>query len=359
MSDKERGANAGPYCIGFLGADWWGSDARALATELRAMGNLLIERHYEDYLPTKWKSLSLRALRRAARPLISSEYNRAVCELLEIDALDFLLVFKGVLLNESTLLKFRDRNKACYCVYPDVSFRAHGRNIWDCLPHYNCVFTTKSFHMEDQGLRNRAREMRFVPHGFDPQVHRQVVSSEHLRRHYECDVSFVGVWSPKKEKAIEAIVCALPDISVHIWGPYWNRAGEAVRARWRRRSAHGDELAAIYSCSRINLGLLSESGPDGVEGDRTTARTWQIPAAGGFMLHEDTLELRRAFQADREVAVFLDHETLVQKIKIYLNEPGRREEVKQAGFDRTLRSRYTYRTAADQIVNFHRMERGE
>ena len=38
--------------IGFLGADWWGSDARAAGAELRRRGYLLIERHYEDYFPT-------------------------------------------------------------------------------------------------------------------------------------------------------------------------------------------------------------------------------------------------------------------------------------------------------------------
>jgi len=61
-----------------------------------------------------------------------------------------------------------------------------------------------------------------------------------------------------------------------------------VQERWQGRGAYGDELAIVYCCSRINLGLVSESGGGTSQGDETTARTWQIPAAGAFMIHERT-----------------------------------------------------------------------
>jgi 2-polyprenyl-3-methyl-5-hydroxy-6-metoxy-1,4-benzoquinol methylase len=51
----------------------------------------------------------------------------------------------------------------------------------------------------------------------------------------------------------------------------------------------------VYSASKINLGLLSEAGGGTTLGDQVTARTWQIPAAGGFMLLESTEELVRYF----------------------------------------------------------------
>lgn len=357
MADHLQDEAVESYCIGYLGADWWGSDARALACELRRLGHLLIERHYEDYLPTKWRSLPLRAIRRVSRRWIVEEYNRAVRELLCIEALDFLLVFKGMLLDEATLREFSRRGTPCYCVYPDVSFQAHGANIWDCLPHYDCLFTTKSYHLDDPRVRGRTRQLKFVPHGFDQDVHRPVALSPRLRRNYECDVSFVGVWSPKKEQAIAAIVRGVPGTSVNIWGPYWDRACDQVRVCWRRRSAHGDELAAIYSSSRINLGLLSEAGRDGLQGDLTTARTWQIPASGGFMLHEDTMELRSAFKPDSEVAVFQNHEELVQEVRRYLADPIKRQEIQKAGQLRCVESQYTYRTAACEVIAYHEKER--
>ena len=114
------------HLIGFLGADWWGSDARAMAMSFRRGGHLLVERHYEDYLSTKWQSLGLRVLRRLALPAIRREYNRAVAELLSVHALECLVVFKGMLLEPDTLRAFSSKGVPCYLVYPDVSFRDHG-----------------------------------------------------------------------------------------------------------------------------------------------------------------------------------------------------------------------------------------
>ncbi len=346
-------------CIGFLGADWWGSDARALSAELRGQGHMLIDRHYEDYFPTKWRSDLMRGLRRLLRSCMAAEYNRAVEELLQVKAMDFLLVFKGMLLSPETLQKFRANGTKCYCVYPDVSYQDHGANIWDCLPLYDCVFTTKSFHLEDDSLHRRVRRLEFVPHGFDPEVHRPIPLTTNLHDYYASDLSFVGVWTPKKERILSALVAALPDLSLKIWGPFWERAAPLVRSRWQGRAAHGDELAAICTNAKINLGLLSEAGGGTIKGDQTTARTWQIPACGGFMLHEDTPELRKAFTAGEHIAVFGNTDELVAAIRSYLGDDELRDRVRTAGHQHCMNSGYSYRTAADRILTYHRSGTGQ
>lgn len=340
-------------CIGMLGADWWGSDARAMGAVLRKDGHILIERHYEDFLSTKWRSLPLRMLRRAIRGTIAAEYNRSVAELLQIDALCFLLVFKGMLLSRKTLQRFRDAGTPCYCVYPDVSFQDHGTNIWDCLPLYDCVFTTKSYHLLDDQLQDHVRDLRYVPHGYDPEVHRPIPMNQQLLKNYGCDISFVGVWSPKKERILAALLVAMPELTIRIWGPFWDRACATVQARWQKRSAYGDELAAICSGTRINLGLLSEAGGGTHSGDQTTARTWQIPACGGFLLHEDTHEVRESFRAGEEIAVFGTEAELVEMVRKYLADEALRDQVRQAGFQRCMSSAYTYRNAVDKVLAYH------
>ena len=347
------------FCIGFLGADWWGSDARALAAELRGQGHMLIDRHYEDYFPTKWRSVLMRGLRRLLRNCMTAEYNRAVEELLQVKAMDFLLVFKGMLLSRETLVKFGAAGTKCYCVYPDVSYQDHGANIWECLPLYDCVFTTKSFHLEDADLHRRVRRLKFVPHGFDPEVHRPIPLTANLLDYYSSDLSFVGVWTPKKERILSALVAALPNVSLKIWGPFWGRAEPLVRSRWQGRAAYGDELAAICTNARINLGLLSEAGRGTVKGDQTTARTWQIPACGGFMLHEDTAELRKAFTAGEHIEIFGNTDELVSAIRRYLGDDELRDRVRTAGHQHCMNSGYSYRTAADRILAYHRSANGQ
>ena len=337
----------------FLGADWWGSDARALAVALRRAGHALVEVIYEEFFPLQWSTVPLRALRRLARPWFVQNYNQAVLSHAGNPAIDFVLVFKGKLLQSSTLERFRQQGTPIYCLYPDVSFLDHGPEIWDCLPFYDCLFTTKSYHLEDAALRGRVRQMMLVSHGFDPEVHRPVALSEGRTRQYGCDVSFVGCWSPKKEALVAAIIRGCSGVSVRLWGPGWERSAHAVRSRWEGRGAFGDELAVIYGASKINLGLVSEAGGGTKVGDLVTARTWQIPAAGGFMLHEDTVELRRYFEPQREVGVFQSASDLAGRVTYYLANADERVRMLEAGHRRCLESRDTYEAAADAILRFH------
>jgi spore maturation protein CgeB len=337
----------------YLGADWWGSDARALAVALRLSGNALIEVIYEDFFPVHWSTFPLRVLRRLGRGLFARNYNQAVAEHATNQAIDFVLVFKGMLLEGATLEGFRRRGIPVYCFYPDVSFLDHGRNIWDCLPLYDCLFTTKSFHLDDSALRSRVREMRLVSHGFDPEVHRPIELTDRMKEHYGCDVSFVGCWSSKKETLLAGVVRGCPDLDVRVWGPGWGRSGPAVRQRWQGRGAYGDELAIIYCASKINLGLVSEAGGGTKVGDLVTARTWQVPASGAFMLHEDTLELSRYFQPGREVGVFTSALDLPAKLRFFLDNQEERMRVLEAGRRRCLDADYTYLGAVQAILQFH------
>jgi hypothetical protein len=337
----------------YLGADWWGSDARALAVAFRKTGNALIEVIDEDFFPLQWSTVPLRALRRLARPWFVQNYNRAVLRHAGNPAIDFVLVFKGKLLQAATLERFREQGMPIYCFYPDVSFLDHGPEIWNCLPLYDCLFTTKSYHLEDAALRSRVKQMKLVAHGFDPEVHRSVALSEGVKRQYGCDVSFVGCWSPKKEALLACIVVECPDLNIRIWGPGWGRSAPAVRSCWQGRGAFGDELAIIYGASRINLGLVSEAGGGTKVGDLVTARTWQIPAAGGFMLHEDTPELAQYFQPGREVGVFQSATDLPSRVRDYLSNEPTRIRTLEAGHRRCLESGYTYDAAARTILEFH------
>ncbi len=351
--DRTGAAGGGGLAIGFLGADWWGSDARAMAVELRRRGHIVIERNYEDYLPTKWRSPLLRGVRRILRPWMMAEYNRAVEELLRVRGLDILLVFKGMVLDPRTLARFRERGVVCYCFYPDVSFRDHGDNIPGCLPLYECVFTSKSYHMDDPWVLERAKKLVFAPHGFDPEVHRPVAAGAGADSAYACDASFVGMWSPKKERILRGLCRALPQLDLRIWGGGWQRACEEVRVRWEGRGAFGDEASAVYGASRINLGLLSEAGTGTASGDKTTARTWQIPAAGGFMMHEDSTEVREVFRDGEDAVLFSSVDELVSKVEAYLSDEAARKRIAAAGREAVLRVPCTYRRAVDIILSHH------
>ena len=56
-------------------------------------------------------------------------------------------------------------------------------------------------------------------------------------------------------------------------------------------------------------------------GDLITARTFHIPACGGFMLHERTAEVREFFDEGRECAMFEGAAEMVAKVGYYLDHP--------------------------------------
>ncbi len=344
-----------PSTILYFTTDWWGSDARALGQSLRAEGHALIECNYEDYFSLSWSSTLLRIIRRLIRPLIAADYNRHAQALLRSSKVDFILVFKGMLLSPETLQLAKELKLPVYCFYPDVSFMSHGANIPQCLPYYDHIFTTKSFHLSDSKLQKINPNWSLIQHGYDPEVHRALELSESQKQNYGCDLSFIGCWSPQKEYTLNTILTALPELDLKIWGPGWHKANTPVQKCWMKRGAYGDELALIYNASRINLSLLSEASSDTQSGDQVTARTWQIPASGGFSLHQSNRELAQYFVLGKEIAVFEDDNDVSSIIQNYLKDETTRRQISHAGKQRAIRSGYSYNQAA-QIITEHYLD---
>jgi len=44
----------------------------------------------------------------------------------------------------------------------------------------------------------------FMPPAFHPEVHRKFACDASDHERYDCDVSFIGTWSPKKQALLEA-----------------------------------------------------------------------------------------------------------------------------------------------------------
>ena len=76
------------------------------------------------------------------------------------------------------------------------------------------------------------------------------------------------------------------------------------------------------------------------------------------MLHEDTEELRAAFSVGEHIAVFRDTEELVAAVRHYLGDDVLRDRLRLAGYQHCLKSGYSYRTAADRILAYHRSAMG-
>jgi spore maturation protein CgeB len=335
-------------------AKWWGSDARALAQAFRKLGHVIFDMDEEDYIPFRWEGAPSRILRRLFMPVFIDDYNRAVFEKAANSSYDFILAYKGYFLKAKTVASLRNARKPVFNFYPDVSFEDHGGNIPASLRHYDCVFSTKSYHGKREIDKFGIKDLVHVRHGFDSEVHRPITLSDEMLSHYGCDVSFVGCWSPEKERCLSYLLELAPKAWLRVYGVGWKYASGEFKQRMGsnlKPGAYGDELSIVYCASKVNLGLLSSSSDPELR-DQTTARTFQIPATGSFMLHEDTPEIRKYFEADREVMLFGSNEEMVEKIQLALSSPSLREAIRMRGYERCHRERYDYINAARAIVSY-------
>lgn len=351
MPNKQIKNNYTILAPGF--AKWRGCDPSALAQSFRSMGHNVLEIDAEDYVPWRWGAFLPRILRRLFIKILVDDYNRAVVQQAESSAFDFILVFKGMYLKDTTVSMLRSFGKPVYNFYPDVSFTDHGFFIPAALRHYDSVFTTKSFHGKKEIETFKIRDMVHVRHGFDPEVHRPVRLSPAQIKHYGCDVSFVGCWSPEKEELISYILAHRKNLKVVVYGIGWKYAGSEFKkalGKNLRPGVFGDELAIVYNASKVNLGLLSRAAGDQTMSDQTSARTFQIPASGSFMLHEDTPEVRSYFQPKNEIMLFSREADLLLKLDAVLGNDTLRETIKTNGYQRCMKEPYDYSSAAEMIV---------
>jgi len=334
----------------FVGPQWHGSNAAGLTRALRQLGHAVKAIDPDAFFPFG-QSTAVRFIRRLARSCFVREYNNEILKYARIMQPHFTLVYKGSGVLSQSVTSLRGLGAPVFLIYPDVSLHSHDRLIPRCVPLYDWVFTTKSFGPHDLQTHFGINCTEFLPHGFDPSIHRPLALGNRTKELFGCDVSFIGNWSPKKERILTYLAEQLPDIHLRVWGPNWTRVGHQILSqRIEGSEILGDVYPLAIQCSSINLAILHEKVAGASSGDRTTSRTFHIPGSGGFMLHERTDEVRSFFQENEEMACFGSPAELVDKVRYYLECPAEREQIRLAGH-RRARADHSLEKRAERIIN--------
>lgn len=321
-----------------VGPLWRGSNAGGLFKALSRQGALIevIDEFYHISLRTQTKLTKV--LERFIRPLQETEFNNAIKNRIITFRPDVLFVYKGAFVQTATLHFARQHGCMLVLFYPDVSMTNHGNNIPSCIPLYDKIFTTKTFGIKDMEDKYGVKNAVFIPHGYDPEIHRTLKIGDEERAIFGCDVSFIGTWSAKKEKWLAHLKNELPHIDLKVWGDQWNKTtAEVLKSSIQGKPILGDLYALAIQCSTINLGILSERVTGSSSGDLITSRTFHIPGSSGFMLHERNEESILYFNEDEEAAFFDGPEELVKKVSQYLSDNTTRERIREAGYRRACR----------------------
>jgi spore maturation protein CgeB len=204
-------------------------------------------------------------------------------------------------------------------------------SVWidRALPLFDLWVTTKSFNARPEEMPARGvRRVLFVDNSYDPAVHRRHSLSPAEQSGFGADVSFVGTY--EKPRAESLLRLAEAGITVRVWGNGWGRlSGAHPGLLIEARPVYDEDYARAINATRINLAFLRKANRD-----LQTCRTVEIPACGGFMLHERSPEAERLFAPDREAAYFGSEEELLAGCQTWLADEPRRRLVAEAGWRR-------------------------
>lgn len=250
---------------------------------------------------------------------------------------DFVLFVKTMGATPSLLDTLARHGIKSVAWYPDVHF---DHQVVDkaTLSMFDLFVTTKAFHLPYLATIRGEKPSILIEHGFSPHGNRRLEPPvAPAERPFDC--IFMGNHSAYKESWLRDIISACPGLKFAIVGGRWSGLDWIARHNVYCSTAAlpGDAMSRLINHARIAIAI--HHGPAGGEfnwQDEISARTFEIPATGTFMLHIDSDHVRRLYDVPGEIDVFSTPEQAVAKINFYLAHPEDREAMAERAYRRTL-----------------------
>ena len=258
---------------------------------------------------------------------------------------DILWIEKGNMIYPKTLKEIKAKlPKTSIISYSDDDMfnplnrtRAYTKS----LSFYDIIFVTKSFNANYNELRSLgAKKVITVDKAFDQNQHYPIKITKEEKNILGAEVSFIGTFAPERAKLLTYL--ADNKIKVKVWGNGWEKfvsKSKYLIIKCKPLVNQPDNLLFTKGiiASEINLGLLRK-----INRDLQTDRSIEIPACGGFLLAERSLEHERLFQDGKEAVFYDNKEDLIKKIKYYLINKEKRDRIAYAGYKKCQTADYTH-----------------
>jgi spore maturation protein CgeB len=335
----------------FIGENWHGSNATSCKRAFRHLGCDVLDVDDYHFFP-RWHSFRMRVLRKIILPFIITEFGNYILRITQEFHPDLVFVFKGVMVKPEIIEYCKKAGARTFNFYPDwdfgLFFRHFGNDFNECMTTYDVLFTPKSYHimpLKEIG----AKRVVFLPYAYDPWCHYPVSLKPTELEEYQSDIVFIGSWGQDRSDLLEQIVNNDFQYNLAIWGNRWEnlKPHSPLRNFVKWKPAYGETQARIFAGCRIALAFIRSP-------DLHTARTFEIPAYGAFMLAQRTLEQTRFFVEGEEFECFETADELRQKIEYYLNNEKKRRQIAQAGYKKVLEGGNSYIDRMQLVLKTYR-----
>ncbi len=214
-----------------------------------------------------------------------------------------------------------------YCEDDMMNSRHRTRWIEKSMPLFDLWVTTKSFNTRPDELpQYGVRKFLFVNNGYDLELHCPESASNSTKENIGSDITFIGTFEEPRARSM--LNLAEKSFSVRIWGNGWQSwYGRHPLLKIEGMPIYNEDYVKCIDESRINLCFLRHFNRD-----IQTCRSVEIPACGGFMLHERSVEIEALFKPGEEAAYFGDDDDLVEQCRYWLKNEQDRQDVAKAGY---------------------------
>jgi len=270
---------------------------------------------------------------------------KEVLELIERDDSDVVFVIKGFYLLPETIDKIKEFNKTVICFHPDDPFSSFSGastvNLRNCINHYDIYFIWCKqliLKLKEAGCKN----VFYLPFAADTELFKPPGNQiTNVERKYA--VSFVGNANKERIEFIESLTALLNG---------WNESKALYGHGWKniegfecKGTVYNDDFVDLIHNTKVNLNILRNQN----KGSHNM-RTFDIPAAGGFVLHEYSEEAASFFVEGAEAEFYRDVEECADKVKFYFKNDELRNKIAQAGYKKIFSAGYAYTDLVNTIT---------
>lgn len=279
----------------------------------------------------------------ALKLLVKKEQIRFLKFIKEND-ITHIIVIKGSYILPETINEIKSRGIVIVNFNPDNPYnkvRASANDIIrEGIPHYNYYFIWSKEICKRINHATKSNKAVYLPFAVDKSLIDFQPDFNHTNFKYQ--VAFGA--NADKERIVQIQTLFKKDKTIlkdlFVFGSGWENFKDV-----HSREIKGKDYFKTIAQSKINLNFLRKQNKGA-----HNLRTFEIPACGGFMLHEYSQEAMELFKADEQAVYFLSIEECLDKIKFYLKHDEVRLKIAQNGYTQAIKYENSYEARVNKII---------
>lgn len=261
--------------------------------------------------------------------------NEKLLDFLNVNSYDAILVVKGTFLLPETV-DLISKQTWIACFNPDDPFN---HDSWEGSRHSNIPDSIKfysHYFIWSHKLVNKIKQEYSIPVSYLPFAVDPLLIKEFNNLPKKYLTSFIGNGDIERQNLLSAIGEKLwlsSGEEVSVFGRYWklSKGLKCYNGRF------GDDYFKVFSETTYNINILRNQNKGA-----TNMRTFEIPATGNLMIHEDSDEARFFFPPGKAAIYFNSSEEFIDKLEFYNKKDHLIETIRENAYKLTKGEAYTY-----------------